>query len=80
MTDIKNTDARLIQYIERIERLREERKGISSDINDVYQEVKSAGYEPSIVKDLIRVRAMDAEKRTAQLELFDTYLVAVGMA
>ena len=69
---------RLIQLIERIERLEEEKAGLADDIRDVFAEAKSAGYETKIMRQVIKARKMDAQKRKEQEELFDTYWSAIG--
>src|SRR3546814_12775601 len=57
-----NAAAMLRQYIERAERLLEERKGISDDIRDVFAEAKSQGFDPAIMKEMIKRRAIDRQK------------------
>lgn len=70
---------RLRQFIERIERLEEEKSGIADDIRDVYAEAKSAGYESKILRQVVKLRKMDQQKRQEQEELLDAYLNALGM-
>lgn len=70
---------RLIQLLERIERLAEEKAGLAEDIRDVYAEAKSAGYETKIIRMVIKLRGMDRQKRQEQEELLDLYKSAVGM-
>lgn len=70
---------RLLQLIERIERLEEERAGISDDIRDVYAEAKSAGFETKIMRQCVRLRKMDSQKRVEQDELLDLYKSAIGL-
>ena len=65
--------------IERIERLEEEKKGISEDISDVYLELKATGYEPKIVRQIIRLRKMPAHDRQEMEAILQTYLCALGM-
>lgn len=72
--------ARLKPFIERIERLEEEKKGIAEDIRDVYVEVKSTGFDTKTVRKTIRLRKMDAEKRREEQELLDLYCAAIGLA
>lgn len=70
---------RLKQLIERIERLEEEKAGIADDIRDVYAEAKSAGFETKIMRQIIKLRKMDYQKRVEQEELLDLYKSAIGL-
>ena len=70
---------RLIQLIERIERLEEEKSGLAEDISDVYSEAKSAGFETKIIRQIVRLRKMDRQKRQEQNELLDMYRCAIGL-
>ncbi|WP_338241696.1 DUF2312 domain-containing protein [Aurantiacibacter hainanensis] len=74
------TDDRLRLLIERIERLEEEKKGIADDIRDVYAEAKAVGYDPKIMRQVVRLRKMDANDRSEQEMILDTYKTALGMA
>lgn len=71
---------RLSSFIARIERLEEEKAGIASDIKDVYAEAKGAGFDPKIMKQIVRLRKMKAEDRAEAQMLLDTYMAALGMA
>ena len=73
------TDDRLRLLIERIERLEEEKKGIADDIRDVYAEAKGTGYDPKIMRQIVRLRKMDANDRSEQEMILDTYKAALGM-
>jgi uncharacterized protein (UPF0335 family) len=70
---------RLKSFIERIEKLMEERHAIGGDIRDVFSEAKSVGYDVKTMRGLIRLRAMDAADRAEQEALLDTYAHALGM-
>jgi len=70
---------RLRSIVERIERLEEERKGIGSDIRDIYAEAKSAGFEVKVVREIVKLRKLDAHDRREQEELLDLYKSAIGM-
>lgn len=70
---------RLKSFIERVERLEEEKGGIADDIKDVYAEAKGVGFDPKIIRKVIRERKMDAEKRREEYELMDLYKSAIGM-
>ena len=72
-------DDRLRLLIERIERLEEEKKGIADDIRDVYAEAKAVGYDPKIMRQVVRLRKMDANDRSEQEMILDTYKAALGM-
>lgn len=73
------SDDRLRLLIERIENLEEEKKGIADDIRDVYGEAKAVGYNPKIMRLIIKLRKMKAEER-AELEAeTDTYKAALGL-
>jgi len=67
----------LRSFIERIERLEEEKKGIADDIKDVFAEAKAAGFDPKIMRQVIKLRKMDREERQEQEALLDTYLHAI---
>lgn len=70
---------RLKQYIERIERLEEEKAGIAEDIRDVYSEAKSAGFETKVMRQVVKLRKMDSQKRIELEELLELYKSAVGL-
>ena len=65
--------------IERVERLEEERKGISDDIKDVYAEAKSTGFDIKTIKKLVQLRAMDSMARQEADALLETYRAAIGL-
>lgn len=64
-------------FIERIERLEEEKKGISEDIKEVYGSAKSAGLDNTILRKIIAIRKMDPADRQEQEALLDVYLHAI---
>jgi uncharacterized protein (UPF0335 family) len=66
-------------FVERIERLHEERKAISDDVRDVYAEAKSNGFDVKALKAVIRLRAQDVDERKEQEAILETYLHALGM-
>lgn len=70
---------RLRSIIERVERLEEEKAGISSDIRDVFAEAKSAGFDVKILRVMIKLRKMNAADRDEQEYLIDTYRKALGI-
>jgi len=69
----------LTQYIERIERLEEEKRAMMADIRDVYAEAKATGFDPKIMRQLVKMRAMDRDLLHEQDELLQTYRAAVGL-
>ena len=71
---------KLKSYIERIERLEEEKKAMAEDIRDVYSEAKSTGFEPKIMRKIVSLRKANLEKRREEQELLDLYMAAIGMA
>jgi uncharacterized protein (UPF0335 family) len=66
-------------FIERAERLIEERKGISDDLRDVFAEAKSTGFDVPTMKRAIRERAIDKQKRQEAEALWETYQYALGL-
>jgi uncharacterized protein (UPF0335 family) len=70
---------RLRSVVERIERLEEERKALASDIKDIYAETKSAGFNVSVVRQIIRDRKKDTAEREEWETLLDLYRNALGM-
>ena len=74
------TAGQLKAFIERIERLEEEKSGIGQDIKDVFAEAKANGFDPKIMKLVLRIRKMDSQEREEQEELLDLYCSALGMA
>ena len=81
MSDTSHTIAveALNSLIQRIERLEEEKKAISDDIKEVYGEAKSQGFDPKIMRQVIRIRKMEDHERQENEALLDTYLSALGM-
>jgi len=66
-------------FIERIERLEEEKKGIADDIRDVYSEAKSQGYDAKIMRQIVRLRKMNGDDRQEMFAILDTYAKALGI-
>ncbi|MDN2579844.1 MULTISPECIES: DUF2312 domain-containing protein [Aquibium] len=67
-------------FIERIERLEEEKQTIADDIKDVYAELKGTGFDAKAVRTIIRLRKKDANERQEEEAILDLYLAALGMA
>ena len=70
---------RLRSLIERIERLEEEKKGIQSDIRDIFAEAKSAGFDVKAMRAILKLRALNAADRDAQELIFETYRKALDL-
>jgi len=70
---------RLRSLVERIERLEEERKALSSDIKDIYAEAKSAGFDVKVLRQLIRIRKQEAAEVEELETMLDVYRRALGM-
>ena len=70
---------RLRSYIERIERLEEEKKALSDDIREGYSEAKGTGFDVKILRQIIRLRKMDASDRNEMEEVLEVYKRALGM-
>jgi len=70
---------RLKSFVERIERLEEERKALSNDIKEVYAEAKGTGFDVKIMRQVIRLRRMDKDDLDEQETLLDVYRRALGM-
>ncbi|MGH6619229.1 MAG: DUF2312 domain-containing protein [Alphaproteobacteria bacterium] len=71
---------RLRSFIQRIERLEEEKKTISDDIREVFAEAKSSGFDPKIMRQVLKIRKMETAERQEMDALLETYLAALGMA
>ena len=69
----------LRSFIERIERLEEEKRTLSADIKDVYAEAKGNGFDTAIMRQIIRIRRMDQDDVDEQETLLDIYKRALGM-
>ena len=70
---------RLRSFIERIERLEEEKAHLAEDIKEVYAEAKGVGFDAKTMRKVVALRKMDSEKRRESEELLDLYKTAVGM-
>ena len=67
-------------FVERIERLEEEKKTISDDIKDVYAEMKGTGFDTKAVRTIIRLRKKEDAERQEEEAILDLYKAALGMA
>lgn len=79
MTEVVAAD-HLRQLIERVERLEEEKAAMAADIKEIYDEAKSNGFEPKIMRQVIKLRKMDRDDRQEQEAILSLYLEALGEA
>ena len=66
-------------FVERVERLEEEKKAIADDIRDVYAEAKGNGFDVKALRTIVRMRKQDADERAEQETILETYMHALGM-
>jgi uncharacterized protein (UPF0335 family) len=66
-------------FVERIERLEEEKKAIADDIRDVYGEAKANGFDVKALRTIVRLRKQDVDERREQETILETYMHALGM-
>ena len=66
-------------FIERIERLEEEKKALAEDIKDVYAEAKGNGFDVKIMRKIVSIRKQDRDKRREEEEILDLYMAALGI-
>ena len=69
----------LKSFINRIERLEEERAALSADIKEVYSEAKGTGFDTKVMRQVLRLRKMESTDRQEQEAMLDLYLSALGM-
>ncbi|EQA97055.1 uncharacterized protein (UPF0335 family) [Sphingobium wenxiniae] len=79
MSDGNVAAEQLRLFIERIERLEEEKKGIGDDIKDVYLEAKANGYDVKIMRQIVRIRKMPVHDRQEMEAILETYKAALGI-
>ena len=81
MSDVGGIAAdRLKSFVERIERLEEEKRGLQEDIKEVYAEAKGTGFDTKIIRQIIRLRKMDKADRQEAEAILELYKEALGMA
>lgn len=73
------SSARLKSFIERIEKLEQDKAGVAEDLKEVYAEAKGTGFDTKIIRKIVSLRKLDVEKRREQDELLDLYKSALGM-
>lgn len=83
MSDNVQTDSvaadQLKAFIERIERLNEEKDGISGDIREIYSEAKGTGFDTKVLRQIIRLRKKDRSERQEEEAILELYMQALGM-
>ena len=70
---------RLRSFIERVERLEEEKAALAEDIKECYAEAKGVGFDAKTMKKIIKLRKMNSEKRSEEAQLLNLYASAIGM-
>lgn len=79
MTKAAFAAEQLRSFVERVERLEEEKAALSADIREVYSEAKGQGFDTKIMRQVIRIRKLEAAERQEQEAVLDLYLTALGM-
>ena len=80
MSDVGGVSSnQLKSFIERIERLEEEKAEIGEQIRDVLAEAKGTGFDVKIIRQILKIRKLETQERLEQEELLDLYLTALGM-
>lgn len=67
-------------FVERIERMEEEKKAIADDIKEIYAEAKGNGFDTKVLRQIVRIRKQDHSERMEQEALLELYMAALGMA
>lgn len=73
-------EGQLRSFIERIERLEEDKRELAGDIRDIYTEAKASGFDTGVMRTVIRLRRKDRAERQEEEAILDLYLHALGMA
>jgi len=71
--------AQLRAFIERVERMEEEKAARMADIREIYAEAKATGYDPKVMRKVVALRKMDSQDRSEQAHVLETYCAALGM-
>ena len=83
MTEIKDVcgidSARLLSYVERIERLEEEKAALQTDIKEIYAEAKASNFDVKAIKELVKIRKKDELERQAEEYIVEQYRKALGI-
>ena len=80
MVDSGFVPDRLRSFIERIERLNQEKEDLAADIREVYSEAKNVGFDPKVMRQVVRLRKLNDNDRRELEMVLDTYLLALGEA
>lgn len=72
-------DKQLLLFMERIERMEEEKKGVADDIRDTFAEAKAQGYDTKVMRQILKLRKMPVDERQEMEMLIDTYKAALGL-
>jgi uncharacterized protein (UPF0335 family) len=75
-----NSNAHLRAFIERVEKLAEEKQALADDIKEVYGEAKGTGFDTKAMRKIVAIRKKDRDKWREEEEILETYLIALGMA
>lgn len=70
---------RLASFLDRIERLEEEKKGLAEDIKEIYAEAKGTGFDVKTMRKILKLRKMEADRRREEEELVELYKAAIGL-
>jgi uncharacterized protein (UPF0335 family) len=70
---------RLKSFIQRIEKVEEDKAAVSEDLKEIYSEAKGAGFDTKIIRKIVTLRRLEIEKRREEQELLAMYMSAVGM-
>ena len=83
MADTISSDSvaqdQLKAFVERIERMEEEKKAIADDIREIYAEAKGNGFDIKVLRQVVKIRKQDHSERMEQEAILDLYLAALGM-
>lgn len=83
MTEIKDVcgidSARLLSYVERVERLEEEKAALQTDIKEIYAEAKASNFDVKAIKELVKIRKKDEQERQAEEYIVEQYRKALGI-
>ena len=80
MTSDSIAQDQLRAFVERIERMNEEKDAINADISEIYQEAKGNGFDTKVLKQVIKIRRQDHSERMEQEAVLELYLQALGMS
>jgi uncharacterized protein (UPF0335 family) len=80
MADDSVAQDQLKAFVERIERMEEEKAAIASDIRDIYAEAKGNGFDTKVLRQVVKIRKQDHSERMEQEAILELYLQALGMA